>query len=199
MTPKKKKDPLEIIDNITDALYDTKSVVRMHLKQAERDIAKAFKKGETPSPILLSRWKRLVMMRRAVDGTIELTNYARMSLEIREKLREAFEVFNTKEMREVMAVLQGTMDDLNTQFSSLLNLQRIFLRITQSGNIALTTRLNELDSFVEEIQEEAMSQFGQELIEMMRVESPELYEMMPEDVKKMVSQEKKKSEKLQVS
>jgi len=179
----KKKDPRETIDEFLNRVYDAKYTVDMHFKSTERKIKKYFESNQMPPPILLMSWKSLVAMRKTINGMVETAKSAMTFLDINQPMSDVTRLMNDKEFQGILGSIQNGWKDLQNQLTQMINMQRRFLMSTDRFTQLLSGKIEQLEDITSDYQDEAMEQFGQELIEMMRVESPELYEMMPDELK----------------
>lgn len=184
---KSEENPMERIDDFIDKITNARYVIESNVRMLEKSIAKYFKKNRIPPPVLLTGWKTFILMRKSIDGAVEAAKVAKMQLDVQKEISDAMAALNTKELQGVFNLLNQSWNMVQKQMSQLIQMQGQIVRLSQNVRENMNQRLEVLEEEVSDIQSEAMEAFGESIIELMRVESPELYNLLPEDLKKKMT------------
>ncbi|MCD6484911.1 MAG: hypothetical protein J7L47_07375 [Candidatus Odinarchaeota archaeon] len=190
----KKINPEEKLDYVLDKLTNARYTLRSNIKNIERKMEKYFKANKIPPAALVNGWKTFVLMRRSIENMIETVNMSRMQLDVQKDIGEVMSIFDEAEVKQLFGIITQSWNDVKKQMSQILQIQQKVLASSEKVRDTMENGLSELDEQVSDITQEAINVFGEQLIELMRVENPDLLLKMPDKIKKrMLMKDKEES------
>ena len=188
---RKKRNILDDLENLRNRLEDAKFNIRSRQRSVERQIKKYLKKGKVPPSAYLASWKIGEVLTTTIDGSIASLEGAMMLHETVGAIKEATKTKEMAKAAEALKKITASLSQIRPALDELIGLQRGLVSSTQRISERMENILGSIAEMTEEVLPEAVQDIGAEFIEKLKIESPEFFKEIPEDLKKKLGIEEK--------
>ncbi|MCR8432660.1 MAG: hypothetical protein QXY55_03655 [Candidatus Korarchaeota archaeon] len=185
---KKKKNLNERIRRLIERLQDARITIKIHRKKYENQIKKYLSSGKTPPASLLAAWKVSDVLLSTIDSSIVSLESAQMILEVRGAISEATGSVNVDKLTNMLQELNQNLASIGLALRQMVSVQNQLVNTTQSISTNLSEALSEISGLLEEVTPEVIESIGSEFLEQLKVNDPELYSKIPEEIKRKYAQ-----------
>ncbi|MCR8463710.1 MAG: hypothetical protein NDP16_06165 [Crenarchaeota archaeon] len=185
---KKKKNLNERIRRLIERLQDARITIKIHRKKCENQIKKYLSSGKTPPASLLAAWKVSDVLLSTIDSSIVSLESAQMILEVRGAISEATGSVNVDKLTNMLQELNQNLASIGLALRQMVSVQNQLVNTTQSISTNLSEALSEISGLLEEVTPEVIESIGSEFLEQLKVNDPELYSKIPEEIKRKYAQ-----------
>jgi len=185
---KKKKNLNERIRRLIERLQDARITIKIHRKKYENQIKKYLSSGKTPPASLLAAWKVSDVLLSTIDSSIVSLESAQMILEVRGAISEATGSVNVDKLTNMLQELNQNLASIGLALRQMVSVQNQLVNTTQSISTNLSEALSEISGLLEEVTPEVIESIGSEFLEQLKVNDPELYSKLPEEIKRKYAQ-----------
>lgn len=185
---KKKESLREKINKLIDRLQDARITVRVHRKKYENQIKKYLSSGKTPPASLLAAWKVSDVLLSTIESSIVSLESAQMILEVGSAIREATGYANVDKLANMLQDLNGNLATIGNALKQMVSVQNQLVNTTQSISTNLSEMMSEISGALEEFTPEVIESIGSEFLEQLKISDPELYNKIPEEIKRKYAQ-----------
>ena len=184
----KKKSVQERLQLLIDQLKDAKIEVKLFKKRVENQIKKYLKRGKTPPGTLLAAWKISDVLLTTIDTSVISLESAQMMQQVGEAIKEATGAVSFDKLAGMFKELNNNLMNIGMSLRQMVMMQNQLVNLTQSISTNLSSMMNEIAGGTEQLLPEVLESIGAEFLEQLKVNDPELYNRIPEEIKRKYTQ-----------
>jgi len=184
----KKKSVQERLQLLIDQLKDAKIEVKLFKKRVENQIKKYLKRGKTPPGTLLAAWKISDVLLTTIDTSVISLESAQMMQQVGEAIKEATGAVSFDKLAGMFKELNNKLMNIGMSLRQMVMMQNQLVNLTQSISTNLSSMMNEIAGGTEQLLPEVLESIGAEFLEQLKVNDPELYNRIPEEIKRKYTQ-----------
>ncbi len=184
----KKKSMEERLQELIDRLKDARIEVKMFKKRVENQIKKYLKRGKTPPGALLAAWKMSDILMTTIDTSVISLESAQMMQHVGNAIREATGAVNLDKLADMFKELNENLTNIGMSLRQMVMLQNQLVNMTQSISTNISSMMSEISGSTEQLLPEVLESIGAEFLEQLKVSDPELYNSIPEEIKRKYMQ-----------
>jgi len=184
---KKKKDPIEVIQNLIRRLEDVRFNLSMHKRRLEAKIKRYLKRGKMPPAPLLIGWKTSDVLLSTVESSVISLQTATIMTDIGSAIKDAVGSKSLAKAGDVLRQLTQSLSDIKLSLHQMVRVQSQMVNIAQGMNQNIEGMLNEIMGTAEEVMPEVVESIGAEILDEIKSSDPTLYETLPEELKRKFS------------
>lgn len=184
----KKKSVQERLQLLIDQLKDAKIEVKLFKKRVENQIKKYLKRGKTPPGTLLAAWKISDVLLTTIDSSVISLESAQMMQQVGEAIKEATGAVSFDKLAGMFKELNNNLMNIGMSLRQMVMMQNQLVNLTQSISTNLSSMMNEVAGGTEQLLPEVLESIGAEFLEQLKVNDPELYNSIPEEIKRKYTQ-----------
>jgi len=185
----KKKDPMEIIQELVKRLDDVRFNLSIHKRRLETKIKNYLRRNKTPPGALLIGWKTSDVLLTTIESSITSLQTAMMMSEVGNAIKEAVGEKSLGKAGEVLRQLMNTLSDIRLSLHQMVNIQSQMVNIAQGMNENIEGLLQEVMGSAEQVTPEVLESIGSEFLEEIKSSDPELYNSLSDEIKRKFSSE----------
>jgi len=184
----KKKSVQERLQLLIDQLKDARIEVKLFKKRVENQIKKYLKRGKTPPGTLLAAWKISDVLLTTIDSSVISLESAQMMQQVGEAIKEATGAVSFDKLAGMFKELNNNLMNIGMSLRQMVMMQNQLVNLTQSISTNLSSMMNEIAGGTEQLLPEVLESIGAEFLEQLKVNDPELYNSIPEEIKRKYTQ-----------
>ncbi|HDN17427.1 MAG TPA: hypothetical protein ENF41_00010 [Candidatus Bathyarchaeota archaeon] len=184
----KKKSVQERLQLLIDQLKDARIEVKLFKKRVENQIKKYLKRGKTPPGTLLAAWKISDVLLTTIDSSVISLESAQMMQQVGEAIKEATGAVSFDKLAGMFKELNNNLMNIGMSLRQMVMMQNQLVNLTQSISTNLSSMMNEIAGGTEQLLPEVLESIGAEFLEQLKVNDPELYDSIPEEIKRKYTQ-----------
>ena len=184
----KKKSVQERLQLLIDQLKDARIEVKLFKKRVENQIKKYLKRGKTPPGTLLAAWKISDVLLTTIDSSVISLESAQMMQQVGDAIKEATGAVSFDKLAGMFKELNNNLMNIGMSLRQMVMMQNQLVNLTQSISTNLSSMMNEIAGGTEQLLPEVLESIGAEFLEQLKVNDPELYNSIPEEIKRKYTQ-----------
>jgi len=188
----KKKDPMEVIHELTKRLEDVRFNLSIHKRRLESKIKRYLRRNRTPPGSLLVAWKTSDVLLTAIESSLTSLQTTLMMTEVGDAIKEAVGEKSLGKAGEVLRQLMSTLNEVKLSLHQMVNIQSQMVNIAQGMNENIEGLLQEVMGSAEQISSEVVESIGSEFLEEIKSSDPELYNSLSDEIKRKFSSEEER-------
>ena len=180
---------MEVIRELIKRLDDARFNLSLHKRRLEAKIKSYLRRRKFPPGALLVGWKTSDILLSTIESSIASLQTALMISEVGNAIKDAVGEKSLGKAGEVLRQLIGTLSEIRLSLHQMVNIQSQMVNIAQGMNENIEGLLQEVMGSAEQIAPEVFESIGADFLEEIKSSDPELYNSLPEELKRKFSKE----------